>query len=100
MGLFQNLTGWHALILLAVVLIFFGAAKLPRLAKSLGESARILKAEAREMRPADPEASASSEAVPTASTPEAPTASDAASPTGRADAAPEPLGVPALDTRR
>ena len=45
MGLLQNLTGWHALILLAVVLLFFGAAKLPTLAKSLGQSARILKHE-------------------------------------------------------
>ncbi|WP_382306660.1 twin-arginine translocase TatA/TatE family subunit [Herbiconiux sp. UC225_62] len=48
MGVFQNLTGWHALILLAVVLLFFGAAKLPSLARSLGQSARILKAEASE----------------------------------------------------
>ncbi|MFB2557017.1 twin-arginine translocase TatA/TatE family subunit [Herbiconiux liangxiaofengii] len=48
MGLLQNLTGWHALIVLAVVLLFFGAAKLPRLAKSLGESARILKSEVRD----------------------------------------------------
>ena len=54
MGLFQNLTGWHALILLAVVLLFFGAAKLPTLARSLGQSARILKSEASE--PTDPDA--------------------------------------------
>lgn len=45
MGLFQNLTGWHALILLAVVLLFFGAAKLPALARSLGQSAKIFKRE-------------------------------------------------------
>jgi sec-independent protein translocase protein TatA len=38
----QNLTGWHALILLAVVLLVFGAAKLPALAKSVGQSVRIL----------------------------------------------------------
>lgn len=41
----QNLTGWHALIILAVVLLVFGAAKLPALAKSLGQSVRILKQE-------------------------------------------------------
>lgn len=46
MGLLQNLTGWHALIVLAVILLFFGAAKLPALAKSVGQSARILKSEA------------------------------------------------------
>ncbi|MDA0167596.1 twin-arginine translocase TatA/TatE family subunit [Solirubrobacter taibaiensis] len=41
----QNLSGWHALVILAVVLLVFGAAKLPALAKSVGESVRILKAE-------------------------------------------------------
>jgi sec-independent protein translocase protein TatA len=43
--MFANLTGWHLLIILAVVLLLFGAAKLPALAKSMGQSARILKAE-------------------------------------------------------
>lgn len=41
----QNLTGWHALIVLAIVLLIFGAAKLPALAKSVGQSVRILKTE-------------------------------------------------------
>lgn len=40
-----NLTGWHALIILAVVILIFGAAKLPALAKSLGQSVKILKRE-------------------------------------------------------
>lgn len=41
----QNLTGWHALIILALILLIFGAAKLPALAKSVGQSMRILKTE-------------------------------------------------------
>lgn len=41
----QNLTGWHALVILAIVLLVFGSAKLPGLAKSMGESVRILKDE-------------------------------------------------------
>ncbi|MDJ1113910.1 Sec-independent protein translocase subunit TatA/TatB [Microbacterium dauci] len=41
----QNLTGWHALLVLAIVLLVFGAAKLPALARSLGQSVRILKQE-------------------------------------------------------
>ena len=45
MGFFQNLTGWHALILLAVVLLLFGATKLPALARSMGQSMRIFRAE-------------------------------------------------------
>jgi len=42
---FQNLTGWHALIALAVIVLIFGAAKLPALARSVGQSVRILKSE-------------------------------------------------------
>ncbi len=53
MGLFQNLTGWHALILLAVVLLFFGATKLPGLAKSVGESMKIFKTELKDADGAD-----------------------------------------------
>lgn len=41
----QNLTGWHALIVLAIIVLVFGAAKLPALARSLGQSVRILKTE-------------------------------------------------------
>ncbi|ARJ05281.1 hypothetical protein GCM10010988_03500 [Cnuibacter physcomitrellae] len=52
MGFFQNLTGWHALILLAVVLLLFGAAKLPALARSAGQSMRIFRSEIK-----DPDAS-------------------------------------------
>lgn len=41
----QNLSGWHALLILAVVLLVFGSTKLPALAKSVGQSMRILKDE-------------------------------------------------------
>lgn len=40
-----NIGATEALILLLVVLLIFGSAKLPQLARSLGKSARILKAE-------------------------------------------------------
>jgi sec-independent protein translocase protein TatA len=40
-----NLTGWHLLILLAIVILIFGAAKLPLLAKSVGQSVKIFKGE-------------------------------------------------------
>ncbi|RGE19413.1 twin-arginine translocase TatA/TatE family subunit, partial [Leucobacter sp. wl10] len=40
-----NLTGVHLLAILFVVLLLFGAPKLPGLAKSLGQSMRILKKE-------------------------------------------------------
>lgn len=44
----SNLTGLHAVVILAVVLLIFGAAKLPALARSVGQSVRILKDEAAE----------------------------------------------------
>ena len=41
----QNLSGWHALVILAIVLLVFGSSKLPQLAKGVGQSMRILKDE-------------------------------------------------------
>jgi sec-independent protein translocase protein TatA len=43
--MFQGLTGWHALIILAVVVLLFGATKLPGLAKSVGQSMKIFRSE-------------------------------------------------------
>lgn len=46
--------GWpHLLIILAVVILLFGAAKLPALAKSLGQSARVFKGEMKAMKADD-----------------------------------------------
>ncbi|WEO79188.1 twin-arginine translocase TatA/TatE family subunit [Cryobacterium sp. SO2] len=41
----SNLTGWHFLIILVVILLLFGAPKLPLLARSLGQSMKIFKSE-------------------------------------------------------
>ncbi|MGJ0388143.1 Sec-independent protein translocase subunit TatA [Microbacterium sp. CGR1] len=60
--------GWpHLLIILAVILLLFGAAKLPALAKSLGQSARVFKGEMKAMKNED----ASDVAEPGAPTPTA-----------------------------
>ena len=45
-----GLTGWHLLIILAVILLLFGAPKLPALARSIGQSMRIFKGEVDEMK--------------------------------------------------
>jgi len=45
-----GLTGWHLLVLVLVVLLLFGAAKLPALAKSMGQSARVFKGEMKAMK--------------------------------------------------
>lgn len=45
-----NLNGWHLLIILAVVLLLFGAPKLPGLARSVGQSMRIFRTEIKTMK--------------------------------------------------
>lgn len=43
------LRGWHIVVLLVVVLLLFGAPKLPELARSIGKSLHILKDEAKSL---------------------------------------------------
>ncbi len=43
--MFAGFTGWHALIILVVVVLLFGATKLPALAKSVGQSMKIFRNE-------------------------------------------------------
>jgi sec-independent protein translocase protein TatA len=45
-----NLSGWHLLIIIAIILLLFGAPKLPGLARSLGQSMRIFKSEVKQMK--------------------------------------------------
>ena len=46
MGIFGNaLSGWHLLIIVLVVLVLFGATKLPIFAKGLGQSIKIFRKE-------------------------------------------------------
>ena len=41
--MFGRLSGWELLIILVIVLLIFGARKLPDLARSIGESAKELR---------------------------------------------------------
>ncbi|MFK4835143.1 twin-arginine translocase TatA/TatE family subunit [Microbacterium sp. ZW T2_14] len=44
-----NISGMHLILLLVVILLIFGAARLPALAKGVGQSVRILKTETKEV---------------------------------------------------
>ena len=75
--------GPHLWITLIVILLLFGAAKLPALAKSMGQSARIFKGEMKAMKQDD--------AAGTAATVEA-DASSTVAPAAPADPTPGPTG--------
>jgi sec-independent protein translocase protein TatA len=64
--MFANMSGWHLLIILAVVLLLFGATRLPALSRSVGQSVRIFRSETKNL-------SEDSDKSPTVSSPSAPT---------------------------
>ncbi|MFN8081717.1 MAG: Sec-independent protein translocase subunit TatA [Kineosporiaceae bacterium] len=49
-GLFE---GWHLVVLLIVVIVLFGAKRLPDAARGVGRSLRILKAEVKDLKDDD-----------------------------------------------
>ena len=51
-----NLNGWHLVIILVVVLLLFGATRLPALSKSVAQSMRIFKSETKAMKDDDAKA--------------------------------------------
>lgn len=48
--------GWELVIIVVILVALFGASKLPKMARSLGQSARAFKAEARGLREDDEKA--------------------------------------------
>lgn len=51
--------GWELVLIVGVLVLLFGATKLPQLARSLGQSARVFKAETRGMKQDEETASSS-----------------------------------------
>jgi sec-independent protein translocase protein TatA len=64
--MFANMSGWHLLIILAVVLLLFGATRLPALSRSVGQSVRIFRSETKNL-------SEESDKTPAVTSPGAPT---------------------------
>jgi sec-independent protein translocase protein TatA len=89
-----NLGGWEFVILIAVLVLLFGAKRLPDMARSIGQSARVFKGEMKGMRNDDepakrgdpPAAPADPAALPPAS-PTPPAAQSGAEP-GRVEGSP------------
>ncbi|MFR9801664.1 Sec-independent protein translocase subunit TatA [Pseudonocardia sp. RS010] len=61
-----NLGGWEIVVLVGVLLLLFGAKRLPTMARSVGQSARIVKGEIRGLRD---DAAAPTGNAPTTNTP-------------------------------
>lgn len=62
--MFSNAFGWpHLIVILVVVLILFGAPKLPGLARSIGQSMRIFRNEVKTMKDDGAEGTAESSAA-------------------------------------
>lgn len=64
-----NLGPWEILIIAGVIILLFGARKMPEMARSLGRSARILKAETKGMREDESKETPAVEAATTTTTP-------------------------------
>ena len=62
MGLFDS--PWHILIVLLVLVLLFGSAKLPKAAKSMGEAMRIFKKETQKLHEDDPQQTAQAQVTP------------------------------------
>ena len=73
-----NLGGWEFVILIGILVLLFGAKRLPDMARSIGQSARVFKGEMKGMKndegaksdkPADPPAAQAPQALPEAAQP-------------------------------
>lgn len=60
-GLFE---GWMPIVIILVILLLFGAPKLPGLAKSLGQSMRIFRGEMKKMKDDDTDSSKEEDSSP------------------------------------
>ncbi|MFE3885888.1 Sec-independent protein translocase subunit TatA [Streptomyces lydicus] len=65
---------WHLILIIAVLVLLFGSKKLPDMARGLGRSMRILKAEVKTLKADEPDVTPRPDATPrpeAASRPEA-----------------------------
>ncbi|MDX2932157.1 Sec-independent protein translocase subunit TatA [Streptomyces ipomoeae] len=67
--MFGKLGPWEITLILVVIVLLFGAKKLPEMARSLGKSARILKSEAKAMKSEGQDNSTAASAPPHEETP-------------------------------
>jgi sec-independent protein translocase protein TatA len=89
----------HYIILILIVLLIFGARRLPGVARSIGQSLKIFKSEVKDLgdsgeTPADAAPAPGAAPASVAPTPAAPAAPAPTAPTSTAAPAPEPPAQP------
>lgn len=84
----MNLGGWEIVIILGILLLLFGAKRLPDMARSIGQSARVFKGEMKGMKEDGKGEAPAAPAAPPAQIPPATPATPAA-PVSAAAPAPE-----------
>lgn len=72
--------GWEWLIIVGIVLLLFGAKKLPEMARSIGQSARVFKGEMKGMKADDDRAPTAADAPPQPALPAVPSTQPAPEP--------------------
>jgi sec-independent protein translocase protein TatA len=91
-----NLGGWEFVILIGVLVLLFGAKRLPDMARSIGQSARVFKGEMKGMKNDEGKAAE----PPAASTPAPPPAAPAELPPAATPPAPNPASTGAQEPSR
>ncbi len=79
-----NLKGWEWLIIIALVLLLFGAKRLPDAARGLGRSLRIFKAETKGLAE-DTDSTPAVASAPPVAAPPVPPSTEAAAPAAEAE---------------
>ncbi|ACQ80315.1 twin-arginine translocation protein, TatA/E family subunit [Beutenbergia cavernae DSM 12333] len=84
---------WHILVLVVVILLVFGASRLPNIARNVGKSMKIMKEEVKDLREdgTDPNAEAAED-------PDNPEASATNPPASPPQVAPRPASPPPVST--
>ena len=60
----RGLEGWHIVIIVALLVVLFGARRMPGAARSLGQSLRIFKSEIKAAKDDDPQPDTTSTPAP------------------------------------
>jgi len=92
-----NLGGWEFVILIGVLVLLFGAKRLPDMARSIGQSARVFKGEMKGMKADEQPGAGTDESTPVELPPAPPPAP--AQPPVQPPAAPTAQVAPPADNR-